>query len=578
MATRSLAALVPADVGVCLEAHGLAAAVGQFRASDHFERLGQFPPWRRWRDKEGRDLAAVSQQIASIVGVEPGDVWEKVVGHQMLLAIWPGDQPAANQPSGNAPAGTQASHAPAVLLVRAADAESLRKAADGFVKVQAGFQSVSWQTANDGGVEYRLGSRSGKRPPMRLAVVGTTAVLSDHERVFHRVLELMRRTGTTSGDGSLAGLAAYAAAAKEMPPGAAVTLFVNPAAWEPAIKADVAAAPPAEQPHKEMLLRTWQAVESCWASFELTPRVRLQAAIKYDPQKLPAPVSEFVACFGGASGFLAKVPEAALLAAAARVDADRFISWAQKHGAPEKQTKNPDADVVVSLLRLLGPDLGVYLQPAEAGNNTQWLQWVGSVAVRPQMPPERESLQLIQAAVQPLLAAMARSFSESASSRLAGFLTGDGLRTLSDSLRLSRAAITGVTLADGRLWVAGTQRALHEAQAIAGEKSLVRSNRWTSQLGDVVRDPSHLLYVDCLAWERLLGRHADALVATTVRERSVDEDTAKRGLNQLRSLLRLADTFVAALKIDGGRIAVSLSAAVEPPSSPSSPREPAARP
>jgi hypothetical protein len=448
------------------------------------------------------------------------------------------------------------------------------------VKVQADFQRVSWQTANHGGVEYRLGSRSGKRPPMRLAVVGTTAVLSDHERVFHRVLALMQKSGTAGGTSSLAGLPAYVTAAKEMPSGAALTLFVNPAAWEPAIKADVAAAPRAEQPHKEMLLRTWQAVESCWATFELTPRVRLQAAIKYDPQKLPAPVSEFVACFGGASGFLAKVPEGALLAAAARVDADRFITWANKHGTAEQQAKSAEADVVVSLLRLLGPDLGVYLKPAEAGDSTQWLQWVGSIAVRPQMPPERESLQLIQAAVQPLLAAMARSFSESASSRLAGFLTGDGLRTLSDSLRLSRAAITGVTLADGRLWVAGTQRALHEAQAIAGEKSLGRSVRWTSHLGDVARDPSHVLYIDCLAWERLLGRHEAALVAATVRERGVDADAAQRGLTQLRSLLRLADTFVAALKIDGDRIALSLSAAVEPPSSPlpSSPREPAAQP
>ncbi len=602
---KPLPALVPADVGICLESRGLAAAVREFRSSAHFERLGEFPPWRRWREKDGRDLAAVSEQMASLVGIDAGEFWERVVGHQMLLAIWPDEEAekrttnrgAANSgttsdttnsvaASGKAAAlraTNDGSHAPAVLLVRAADAEALRKAAEGFTKAQQFLERVSWQAARHGGIDYQLGSRPGKRPAVRLAVVGNTAVLSDHERLFHRVLDLMPTApaATNRSLGSLAELPAYAAAVKDMPPGAAVKLFVNPRAWEPILRAEAAAAPAAEQAQKQLLLKSWQAVESCWASFELTPRMRLQAVIKYDRQALPAPVGEFMACFSGPSGFLAKVPEGALLAAATRVDPDRFITWARKYGAPEKQPQPAEAEVIVSLLRLLGPDLGVYLKPHEEreGDSTQWLQWVGAIAVRPQMPPERESLLLVQAAVEPLLAGFAKSFSESGSSRLAGILMGDGLRTLSDSLRLSRAAISSVTLADGRVWVAGTQRALQEAQAVGGEKSLARSARWTSQLGDAMREPSHVLYVDCSAWGRLLGRHADALVATTVRERGVDDATARRGLQQLLSLLRLADTLVAAVKIDDGRIAASLSAAVEPPSSPSLPRgEPAVRP
>jgi hypothetical protein len=416
---------------------------------------------------------------------------------------------------------------------------------------------------------------------MRLAVLGSMVVLSEDEAIFHRVLDLTHEVSAppTGPPASLAQLPAYAAAAKSMPPGAALTLFLNPRTWEKSMQADVAAASPTEQGQKKLLLETWQAIEACWATVELTPRVRLQAVVKYDARRLPAPVGEFVACFGGGSGFLGKVPEGALLAAAARVDADRFITWARKYG--EKQPKPSDeAEVVVSLLRLLGPDLGIYLQPAAAGDAAHWLQWAGAVGVRPQMPPERESLQLVQAMVQPLLATVAKSMSESASSRLAGLFLGDGLRSLSDSLRLSRSAISTVTLADGRLWVAGSERALSDAQAVGGDKSLATSRRWTNHLDGPMREPSHLLYVHCDGWRQLLDRHAKALVATTVRERGVDEKTAQNGLDQLRSLLRLADTVVAAIKIDDGQIAVSLSAAVEPPpaSPSSSPTEPAERP
>jgi hypothetical protein len=306
--------------------------------------------------------------------------------------------------------------------------------------------------------------------------------------------------------------------------------------------------------------------------------VRLQAAIKYDAKALPAPVADFLACFRGASQFLGKVPENSLVAVAGRFDVDRFITWARKYGPQEKseeRAKEKDANeaVVIPLLRLLGPDLGIYLRP-DAADEEHWLQWAGAMSVRPQMPREREAQQLVRAAVPSLLAGVAKMFSESASSRVAGLLTGDGLRMVEDSLRISRSAIPAITLADGQLWVAGTEKALAEARALAESQTTAKditpsgkSPRWSSHLSDLLQGPSHLLYLDCAAWGRLLSQRADALVTTAVRQRGVDEATARRGLQQLLSLLRLADTLVAAVKIDDGQIAASLSLAVEPPSS-----------
>src|SRR5438034_11270019 len=84
---KPLPALVPADVGLCIEVRGLAAAVQEFRASAHFGRLGQFPPWERWRQREGQGLTQLSDQAATAVGVSWTDMWEKVLGHQLLIGV-----------------------------------------------------------------------------------------------------------------------------------------------------------------------------------------------------------------------------------------------------------------------------------------------------------------------------------------------------------------------------------------------------------------------------------------------------------------------------------------------------------
>jgi hypothetical protein len=613
---KPLAALVPGDVGVCLELRGLAAAGREFRSSAHFQRLAEFPPFQRWQEKEGAELRALSAQMATLIGVEPGDVWEKVLGNQSLVAIWPAEQAIDSKTDGvpktdleGTDAGRPDRGPPIVVILRASDATVLRKVTDGFRAAQTLFEKANWQTATHGGIEYQLGMRPSRKRPLRLALLDSTAVLSDHESVFHRVLELSQRSGSSgnasgSSLGSLAELPAYAAASNQMPRGAAVTCFVNPRTWEPVMRAEVAAAPERQRAEKQLLLETWQSLESCWATVELTPRVRLQAAIKYDAKTLPAPVADFLACFRGTSQFLSKVPENSLVAVAGRFDVDRFITWARKYGPKEKrqqalQEKEAgkdevskekevgDADVIVPLLRLLGPDLGIYLKPDQPGDGESWLQWAGAVAVRPQMPRQQEVQQLVRAAVPSLLAGVMKMFSESASSRLASLLTGDGLRMVQDSLRISRSAIPAITLSDGQLWVAGTERALADAQAIKSGASSAKSPRWASQLSDLLREPSHLLYVDCAAWGRVLGQRADDLVKAAVRERGVDEAAARRGLQQLLSLLKLADTLVAAAKIDDGQIAASLSFAVEPPTSPASatssssssrPSEPAAQP
>jgi len=563
-----LPALVPDDVGMCIEVRNLAEAVREFRSSAQFQRLNEFPPWRRWHEKESRQLAEITGQVATLMGLQWSDLWGNVLGHQSLVAIWPpkpGSEGEANQP-------------PAVILIRAKDAGTLRKVADAFRAAQSLFESVSWRRATYQGIDYQLGSRSSesKRPALRLAVIDSLAVLSEHEAAFHGVLELARRQDAreVSGPsaqrrGSLAELPSYKTAAAQMPTGAVLTCFVHPRSWQALMRADVESAAPAQRAEKQLVLDTWSALESFWASLELSPRLAVRAVVRYDGKALPAPVAEFVACFAGPSQFPAKTPGDALVAAAMRVDVDRLITWARKYGDANKR-QEAEAEVVAELLRLLGPDVGAYVRVDRGADSQNWLQWAAAVAVRPQMPRDLEVQQMVRAAIPSLLAGVAKLFTESASSRLAGLLTGEGLKLVDDSLRISRSAIPTISLSDGQLWAAGIERALDEARALGPQRSLAASARWTNHLTELTRDPSHLLYVDCAAWHQILTQQTDDLVARAVRQRGVDEAVARRGLKQLVALLRLTDTLVGVIKIDDGQIAASLSVSVDPSSSGSS--------
>src|SRR5262249_53524745 len=143
----------------------------------------------------------------------------------------------------------------------------LRKVTDGFRAAQTLLEKASWRSATHAGIDYQLGDRLGGKRPLRLALLDSMAVLSDHEGVFHRVLELSQRTASSVGSSgrqslaSLADLPAYIAANKSMPAAAAVTCFVNPRTWEPVIRAEAAAAPENQRAEKQLLLATWQSLE-----------------------------------------------------------------------------------------------------------------------------------------------------------------------------------------------------------------------------------------------------------------------------------------------------------------------------
>ena len=82
-----LAKLVPADVGLFVEFHGLAVRLQRFRQNPQFARISKFPPWQNWNKNHGKDLSRIGRQIAQHLGVEASDVWDKVLGEALAVAV-----------------------------------------------------------------------------------------------------------------------------------------------------------------------------------------------------------------------------------------------------------------------------------------------------------------------------------------------------------------------------------------------------------------------------------------------------------------------------------------------------------
>jgi hypothetical protein len=563
---KSLPELVPPDVGIYVEARGIAERIGQFRASPQFARLAEFAPLQKWRQSDGGALERLAGKFAEALRVEAAELWQNVLGQDMALAIWPAKAEEGGRP-------------PAVLLLRATDERSLARVAAGFRDAQQAFEKTRWQTESHAGTEYHVGARPGKSSSLYLATLGRIGVLSESRRQFHAVLALNEGVGPEGGDQQcLARSGAYQAAAKQVSASAAVVAYLNPRPWEVLIGAEAAAsASGGRQPsdrssekqrvEREQMLATWQALHFGVATLELQPLVRFQATIAFDPSRLPAPVADLLAVFSGPAGALENTPQDCLVAAAGRLDVGRWLRWAVKHGGA-KEEPGGAAAWVVPLLRMLGPQYGVYLRSRDGGTvTTGLLDWAAAVEVRPQL--SRHDLpnakELLGAALPKLLTALAPGQHDSLLQRLADLLLGDALRLVEDGVRVSRQANFSLALAEGRLWAANTQRVAEQAAALPATASLARSPRWKRHAGPAVDAASYALFVDCAAWRALLHRHRDELVEALAQQRSLDAATARRSMERLLSLLGLADTLVAAVTIGDETLAASVSVAVDTP-------------
>ncbi len=138
---------------------------------------------------------------------------------------------------------------------------------------------------------------------------------------------------------------------------------------------------------------------------------------------------------------------------------------------------------------------------------------------------------------------------------------GVPLTTLLGIKELGDVQPTYTMTADGLL-VGTSQRAVAQVATIAPADSLARSERVTRVLADHWATPSQVLYIDLRGLCELLARH-EGFAHHVMKHDEVPEAEAKRGLSELRGLLGLADTIVAACRVEPGDFAATAHLSAE---------------
>jgi hypothetical protein len=577
-AADTLIHLVPDDAGIVLHAENLADRLETFKKSALFQRLKAFPPLRAWRDSQQAELAAASRQVSQLLGATPDELWEHILGRELVLAVWPPDEVAlrekANQPG---PAS-----GPGLVLVRADSEKRLMRLIDAVSRLQAGDDRSDIRDASHHGIAYKelVVRAEGNDESLFLCSVDRVGILTNDERLIRRVIEAAAppKTGLIDRPATLDAFPPYRACLADLPLDAAIRVFVSARRWDESLKRDVEHASHAERGEKEGFLRFWQSVEYGGLALEIGDRALLQGVVRMAPERLPAPLPEVLASFSGETAIVERIPAGCLAAVAGRCDLAGLFRAARSMAPPEERHGGA-WDLLDRVLKLVGPDFAAYLTaagppsaaptPDEGPQATPPLplRWIVGIGVRQRqpgekLPPGKEVLETLL----PLSLQMTSLLREGAPlARLRTIARGNHRVTLIEHWwLLPPGSVAAYVVTTDYLWAGASEATIHAALELSVEDSLARADRFRGLVDRTLGVPTHLFYADLAAMRRLYAEHKNAFVAAVAEARGIPPDRAERGLAQLASILELADTVVASMHVDEQRISVALGASAQP--------------
>jgi hypothetical protein len=559
----SLAELVPADVGLCVETDRLAQHVASFMGGPLFERLSHFPPLAKWVGQNGAQIGLAKSEFQKRLGATPAEAWSGILSGRTLFAVWP-------------PAGDSA-NGPALLLIEAKDRELLERVLRNFIAMQR--EAGKWKktsTLEHAGRECEVHVISGDNgEQLYLASVDRLAVAANEESLIREMLALS--AAEVGPRGALATLSGYVAGNKRLSPQTALRLFVNPRPWDAGLWADLKRKPP-ESPDAQFqktVIETWQAADYIVAGVELGSEATIETFAAWRTSALPPAVREAAECVSGRAALAERIPRNALAAVAGRVDWGRLI-WrfsppnrlGHKAGEEQRPEMAPGVSaewlLPASLAHGIGPDFGAYLAPRSAAGGGKHesrlpLDFVAILQSRPLEPGDgRPSLAKLAEPVLHSLLTSATAATNAQSAQPAASLETIELGGLSMT---SFAGLPGprgrplsatYAVVGDDFWLASSPAALHRGVDLPAENSLAASPPF-----DRVPNPSHLLHVDLQGVRQLLAS-SPGIVEFLAASKGLDRESARRSVRELLALGELADSASAVARLDETGVAACI--------------------
>ncbi len=581
-----LSRYVSPDVGLCLELRQLETHASRFLESELFRRLQAFPPFATMLAQQRPNWLAIAGEVERRTGATAGQLYSGLLGRQVLFAVWP---PA----EGRSPKGD------ALLLIEAADSALLDQSLQRLVEARrAANRWHGRRTIEAAGRAFTLEAvaRDDEPSDIFLAVDGELGMMATSEAVIRGVLE--RRAGAVAA--SLATLPSYAAAVERLSADCVARAFISPRAWDASLLADLRKKPPRsdEARTQQAVVDAWRTTEYVVGGVELTPRVAVELAWRWQADSLPQPLREVAAGLAGRSHFVDRIPADAWLAVAGRIDLAHIVrhlvaeQWrgAGDSSASASSSVPPETIVAWALAAGFEPDFSAYcrspsndlsgvgpvapalvagpsytdvLQSRDESDHAD-IEAVAAVQTRP-LEPVDSSPPLAETAA-PLLHALLAAAVEATNARhpaeQADIETAarDGLSvtTVSGLKAGSRSLAFAYAVTDGVLWLGTSAAAVRQRVAASPDDSLLARDDVRRQLGSLIAAPSDVVYFDLVRWRRLLSAGPEA-VRFLWQGQSLDAAARRQQYQTLVALSGLADRLLAAAQIDDAGVSLSLS-------------------
>ena len=355
--------LVREDVGLCIQLNDLGTNVPKLLESRTAQRLKQLELYQSWRQcSECQKLDQSRTAIERLSNKPFGQFATELFGKSVVLALYPSEQGKVE----------------GAVLTETANADVV----DQVLSAWSQKKNVDAVTLSHHGLAYqrrtKTGKKNGKSETLYYLKLERVFVLSDHESMIRRVIELHlaganRPAGTDgtplpqSAARSLYDSELYRKSTADLSADSLAVVYFNPRVGERALAPLRADADPGEK----LLRDAWHRMESVAAGLRFDEGLIVEAVVHF---KQPNGTADQTAMdrLAGPPEFLAKVPRTAIAVAAGRVDP------AAVAGALAKLMDADDREKLQNVRRisaglLLGKDLFDDVLPKLGPNWTAYL-------------------------------------------------------------------------------------------------------------------------------------------------------------------------------------------------------------
>lgn len=579
-----LSAWLAADVGLCLELDNVAERWTAFAEGPLHDRIRRFPPVVEWLSRHRPELAALSDEIERRTGATAREVGLKLLGRQVLFAIWPPANPVIDKPT-------------ALLLAESADEDLLRRVLDRFVAARR--QAGRWrgrhtlEVAGDA-FSVEVVVPDDEESEFFVTTVGKVAVIATSEALVRGVLE--RRDAAETQSSSLAASAAYLASNQRLAKGHAARLFINPRAWDAALTEDLKKKEPSSEEAKSQaaVVAAWRATEYVTAGAQITPQLGLELAWKWQADALPEPLREVAGSLTGRSQFLDQIPADSLLAFAGHIDVTRLVRYAivrQWREAADGQGKSTadqkgqrESVFLWALAAGFGPDLGAYLTVGSRNHTAPSpdrplgdpaaglpADLVLAIQTRPLEQDDRRPAlaQSLEPVLHALLAAAVGAVNRQAGAGSASIqsATNNGQTVTSVTGFVPgrpRQELAYCVDQRDRFWLGTSAAALERAASSTPGDSLLDQPAVRGSFASSEAQPGGLLYANLAGWRALALKGPESLDFLW-EGKHLDAGGKEQHYRAVLAVAHLADWLVAAMCVDESTVRLSVAVGADGP-------------